>query len=198
MTCGCSRRSGGRRRLANVRKLMRLAREHEAQHGLRPACVPGHRRRSAPAAADAARERGAGRGRGARRRAADDDPPLQGPGVRHRLRGRPRPRALVLPRASCGWRRRALRAAAGRAGQRPARAGAATIKALGEERQHAEQAEERRLFYVAMTRARERLVLSGAARLENWPDQQPWHADRLDSPGARTRLRRAHRGGGAG
>ena len=40
-----------------------------------------------------------------------------------------------------------------------------------QERQQAEQAEERRLFYVAMTRARERLVLSGAARLESWPDQ---------------------------
>jgi RecB family exonuclease len=34
----------------------------------------------------------------------------------------------------------------------------------------AEEAEERRLYYVAMTRARERLVLSGAARLDNWPE----------------------------
>jgi ATP-dependent exoDNAse (exonuclease V) beta subunit len=43
-------------------------------------------------------------------------------------------------------------------------------RALGEDRLAAEEAEERRLFYVAMTRARERLVLSGAARLEGWPE----------------------------
>jgi ATP-dependent exoDNAse (exonuclease V) beta subunit len=41
---------------------------------------------------------------------------------------------------------------------------------LCEEVQATEAAEERRLFYVAMTRARERLVLSGAAKLE--PDGQ--------------------------
>jgi ATP-dependent exoDNAse (exonuclease V) beta subunit len=40
--------------------------------------------------------------------------------------------------------------------------------ALGEEQATAEAAEERRLFYVAMTRARERLLLSGAARVEVW------------------------------
>src|SRR5262249_59501525 len=34
----------------------------------------------------------------------------------------------------------------------------------------AEALEERRLFYVAMTRARERLILSGAAKLEVWPE----------------------------
>src|SRR5205807_652716 len=37
---------------------------------------------------------------------------------------------------------------------------------LGDERREREDAEERRIFYVAMTRARERLVLSGAARME--------------------------------
>jgi ATP-dependent exoDNAse (exonuclease V) beta subunit len=42
-------------------------------------------------------------------------------------------------------------------------------QALGEEQQRFEEAEERRLFYVAMTRARERLILSGAAKLEEWP-----------------------------
>ena len=41
-------------------------------------------------------------------------------------------------------------------------------KALGEERQRAEEHEERRLFYVAMTRARERLCVSGAAKLDAW------------------------------
>jgi ATP-dependent exoDNAse (exonuclease V) beta subunit len=38
--------------------------------------------------------------------------------------------------------------------------------ALGVERSEAEAREERRLFYVAMTRAKERLILSGAARVE--------------------------------
>ena len=33
-----------------------------------------------------------------------------------------------------------------------------------------EREEERRLFYVAMTRARERLILSGAVKFEAWPN----------------------------
>ena len=49
------------------------------------------------------------------------------------------------------------------------RESALDYKALGDERFAAEAREERRLFYVAMTRARERLILSGAARLEKWP-----------------------------
>jgi ATP-dependent exoDNAse (exonuclease V) beta subunit len=49
------------------------------------------------------------------------------------------------------------------------RESALDYKALGDERYEAESREERRLFYVAMTRARERLILSGAARLEKWP-----------------------------
>src|SRR5207248_832822 len=40
---------------------------------------------------------------------------------------------------------------------------------LGENELEAQAREERRLFYVAMTRAKERLILSGAARLESWP-----------------------------
>ena len=39
-----------------------------------------------------------------------------------------------------------------------------------EERER-ELQEERRLFYVAMTRAKERLIISGAARLDNWPER---------------------------
>jgi ATP-dependent exoDNAse (exonuclease V) beta subunit len=39
---------------------------------------------------------------------------------------------------------------------------------LRDEAVEAEQAEERRLFYVAMTRARERLILSGAGKPESW------------------------------
>jgi ATP-dependent exoDNAse (exonuclease V) beta subunit len=40
---------------------------------------------------------------------------------------------------------------------------------LLDERRAAQEAEERRIYYVAMTRARERLILSGAARFANWP-----------------------------
>ncbi len=40
-------------------------------------------------------------------------------------------------------------------------------KELGEEQQRLEESEERRLFYVAMTRARERLIVSGAAKLDS-------------------------------
>jgi ATP-dependent exoDNAse (exonuclease V) beta subunit len=40
---------------------------------------------------------------------------------------------------------------------------------LRAERQEAACAEEQRVIYVAMTRARERLILSGAARFANWP-----------------------------
>ena len=49
------------------------------------------------------------------------------------------------------------------------RESALDYRALGEERLAAESREERRLFYVAMTRARERLILSGAAKLDAWP-----------------------------
>ncbi len=41
---------------------------------------------------------------------------------------------------------------------------------LAEERRAAEAEEEDRILYVAMTRARERLLLSGAVELERWPE----------------------------
>lgn len=44
---------------------------------------------------------------------------------------------------------------------------------LDEERRGAEQAEEERIVYVAMTRARERLLLSGAVDFARWPTQRP-------------------------
>jgi ATP-dependent exoDNAse (exonuclease V) beta subunit len=43
---------------------------------------------------------------------------------------------------------------------------------LSEERKQAQAEEEDRILYVAMTRARERLLLSGAVDLERWPDQK--------------------------
>src|SRR5205085_1948790 len=61
----------------------------------------------------------------------------------------------------------------GRIGLRLARPGTGrresslAYDALGEERRARAAREERRLFYVAMTRARERLILSGGARLDD-------------------------------
>ena len=99
------RMEGGARRMANVRKLMRLAREHEAQHGrdLRGFVdLVGGRRGGDRSRAARTRERSAGRGRGARRGAADDDPPREGARVPGRVRRRPRPRVAVgRPRRSC-------------------------------------------------------------------------------------------------
>jgi ATP-dependent helicase/nuclease subunit A len=44
---------------------------------------------------------------------------------------------------------------------------------LCQERRQAQVEEEDRILYVAMTRARERLLLSGAIDLERWPEQKP-------------------------
>jgi ATP-dependent helicase/nuclease subunit A len=44
---------------------------------------------------------------------------------------------------------------------------------LAEERKRADAEEEDRILYVAMTRARERIVLSGAVDFESWPEQRP-------------------------
>ena len=70
---------------------------------------------------------------------------------------------------------RVLRVSAdGRPGPAPGRAGRARARLgarLRRDRRgarRAEEVEERRLFYVAMTRARERLILSGATRFEGW------------------------------
>ena len=82
----------------------------------------------------------------------------------------------------------------GRIGLRLARPGtgqredALDYRALGEEQAEAEAREERRLFYVAMTRARERLILSGAA--SSRPAGGP---GRGRSPGWRRRSSRTSR-----
>ena len=95
----------GDRRMANVRKLMRMAREYEAEEGrdLR-GFIDFVAERDLIAGA---RGPGAAGGRGPRRRAADDHPPRQGPGVPGGVRGRPRqgrPRGL---RGAADHRRRA-------------------------------------------------------------------------------------------
>ena len=162
---------GGQRRLANVRKLMRLAREHEAAYG------PDLRGFLELAARRARSGAGTGESR-------ESEAPVEGEALDavrlmtiHRAKGL---EFEVVCVADLGrgprWRAELMRIGRdGRFGLRLAEPGtgkresALDYKALGEERLAAEADEERRLFYVAMTRARERLILSGAAKLEAAP-----------------------------
>ena len=168
------RMPGGPRRLANVRKLMRLAREHEAAHG---SDLRGFLELVARRAGGAF---GAGSGD-----ARESEAPVEGEALDAvRLMTIHRAKGLefdVVCVADLGrgprWRADLMRVGRdGRFGMRLAEPGtgrresALDYKALGDERYGAESREERRLFYVAMTRARERLILSGAARLEKWPE----------------------------
>ncbi len=161
---------GGQRRLANVRKLMRLAREHEAAGG-------SELRDFLELVAGRASEWG-------RAASRESEAPVEGEGLDavrlmtiHRAKGLEFETVCVAdlgrgPR----WGVELMRVGRdGRFGLRLARPGtgkrepALDYRALGDERQRADAREERRLFYVAMTRARERLILSGAAKLEQWP-----------------------------
>ncbi len=159
---------GGRRRLANVRKLMRLAREYEAEHG---AALRGF--------VEFVGERAAGRSADSR----ESEAPVEGEGLDAiRLMTIHRAKGLEFEIVCVADLGRSIRppaeivrvAADGRIGIRLARTGvggresALAYKELGEQQRAAEESEERRLFYVAMTRARERLVLSGAAKFEGW------------------------------
>jgi len=159
---------GGRRRLANVRKLMRLGREYERDHG------PDLR-----GFVDLIGERQAGRTADSR----ESEAPVEGDGLDairlmtiHRAKGLEFDTVCV---ADLGRSTRPpyeiLRVAAdGRLGLRLARSGVAgrvsalDYDAIGAEEKEAEEREERRLFYVAMTRAQERLILSGATRFQGW------------------------------
>jgi ATP-dependent helicase/nuclease subunit A len=160
--------AGGTRRLANVRKLMRLGREHELSAGrdLRGFIELARRRAEGTAGAADSRE---------------SEAPVESEtldAVRlmtiHRAKGLEFPIVCVadlgrspirradLIRLSRDGRRLGLRLSeAGTGKAEPA----LDYVALGDDRAAAENAEERRLFYVAMTRSRERLILSGAANL---------------------------------
>jgi ATP-dependent helicase/nuclease subunit A len=169
---------GGQRRLANVRKLMRLAREHEAAHG------PDLRGFLDLAARRARSGGGAGGGGVGGGESRESEAPVEGEALDAvRLMTIHRAKGLefdVVCVADLGrgprWRAELIRVGRdGSFGLRLAEPGtgrresALDYKALGEARLAAEAGEERRLFYVAMTRARERLILSGAAKLETWP-----------------------------
>jgi len=158
-----------RRRLANVRKLMRFAREWQGASGsnlrgfvdlLQARAGGGERESEAPVegeALDAVRLMTIHRSKG-----------LEFPVVCVADLGRqvmPRVGALVKvgrDGESLGLRLR-----------RPGFAERVNVLAYDQVKAHErelELAEERRLFYVAMTRARERLIVSGAAKLDAWEE----------------------------
>ncbi|HEX8103133.1 MAG TPA: 3'-5' exonuclease, partial [Solirubrobacteraceae bacterium] len=182
-------RPDGERRLANLRKLMRLAREYEQAEGRD---LRGFLSFAATQELDAARE---------------GEAPLEGEGLNairlmtiHRAKGLEFPVVCVadLGREPARVRDPLLVGRDGAVGLRlsplgggktvPALAYARLSDALAE----AEAEEERRLFYVAMTRAREKLILAGGIDAGRWPEPRTgsapvtWIARRLlgDAPAA--------------
>jgi ATP-dependent exoDNAse (exonuclease V) beta subunit len=163
-------RAGGERRLANLRKLMRLAREYETAEG------PDLRGFIAFAATQDLIE------------AREGEAALESEGLDavrlmtiHRAKGLEFPVVCVadLGRAGGGARDRLLIGRDGSVGLRLAPIGGGELVSaldwdrLAEIEQAEEAEEERRLFYVAMTRACERLVLSGGLDLERLPTPRP-------------------------
>ncbi len=161
-------RPGGERALANVRKLTRLGGEHELAGG---PDLPGF-------LALAARRAAGGPGGGESR---ESEAPVESEGLDavrlmtiHRAKGLEFPVVCVadLGRSPIRFPELIRVGADGRFGLRLSEPGSGRAEpaldyaALGEAQLRAEREEERRLFYVAMTRARERLILSGAAGLD--------------------------------
>ena len=154
--------------MANVRKLMRLAREYEAQRGPRPARLPRARRRRAPRATSArAWPRSQAEGHdGVRVMTVHAAKGLEFPVVAVADLGRGLDRRP--PQRRPGDRAAAV---AGRAGARSLRDAARVrrrevLRALGARRPErgrgrAESEEGCRLVYVAASRAEDRLILSG-------------------------------------
>ncbi len=157
------------RRLANVHKLLRLAREYERGEGggLRGFLEQAERRR-----AGAVREGDAP--------VADADSDAVRVMTIHAAKGlefdvvaiadlgrqgRADPPDLLVDGDRVGLRLASLDSAPG--------VPALAFASLRDERLAAEAEEERRILYVAMTRARERLLLSGAVNPERWPQPRP-------------------------
>jgi ATP-dependent helicase/nuclease subunit A len=181
---------GGERRLANVRKLMRLAREYEGERG-----------RDVRGFIDYVDEREL-------LQAREGEAPLEGEGLDavrlmtiHAAKGLEFPVVCVadMGRAGRGDDGPLQVSQDGRVGLTLASMGgggsraALRMKELKEEQEREAEAEERRIFYVAMTRAEEHLIVSGAPDTEKWPEARTlgppidW-AWRALAPGARDAL----------
>jgi ATP-dependent helicase/nuclease subunit A len=171
---------GGERRFANVRKLMRLAREYEERSG-----------RDLRGFVNLVGMRAAG----GRVDAKESEAPVEGEALDavrlmtiHRAKGLEFKVVVVADLGREPFRRWELirLGGEGELGLRLARPGTGKLvpaldyERLGERQRLAEEAEERRIFYVAMTRACERLILSGPL-----PSEGPigWLAEELPSEG---------------
>ena len=182
---------GGERRMANVRKLKRLAREFEAAEG-----------RDLRGFLDSIDRRGVAAVR-------EGEAPLEGEGIEavrlmtiHAAKGLEFPLVCVgdLGRGELGDTPLLRVSADGRVGLRlPDPDGGALdaldARALAEEAARAERAEERRLLWVAATRAEQRLIVSGALDLES--ARSTGRAPAMDwlAPALVPELRQAHRSG---
>jgi len=160
------RMPGGERRMANVRKLMRLAREYEADEG-----------RELRGFIDFVAEQDL-------LSAREGEAPLETEGIDavrlmtiHAAKGLEFPVVCVADLGRGGVDDRdALRVTDdGRVGISIASIGGGSTPGMALDQIKEDQArlsdeEERRVFYVAMTRAQEHLVLSGATKVEKWPE----------------------------
>jgi ATP-dependent exoDNAse (exonuclease V) beta subunit len=163
-------RSGGERRLANLRKLMRLAREYERAEGRD---LRGFLAYAVDQDLAEARE-----GEAALESEGLDAVRLM---TIHRAKGLEFPVVCVadLGRTGATGRDRLLIGDDGAVGIKLATLeGGDPVPALGYDRiaeglTAAEAAEERRLLYVAATRAEERLILSGGVDSAKWPAPRP-------------------------
>ena len=185
----------GTRRMANVRKLMRMAREFEAEEG-----------RDLRGFIDTLAERDAVQPR-------EGEAPLEAEALDavrlmtvHRAKGLEFPVVCVADLGKDGREDYgALRISEdGSLGLRLASIGGGTLDSAELERIKARQKvvgeeEEKRIFYVAVTRAMEHLVLSGATDLETLPEPEDmkepmrWLLRGFDGPGVRrTELRPAN------
>ena len=171
----------GERRMANVRKLMRMAREFEADEG-----------RDLRGFIDFVAERDLVQaGEGQAPLEAEDLDAVRLMTV-HRAKGLEFPLVCVADLGKLGREDdAALRVTDdGRMGMRLASMSGVSVDTaemdrIKEEQKAADEEEERRIFYVAATRAEEHLVLSGATDLEKLQEPEPTWPSRCAGCGAR-------------
>ncbi|MEA2427320.1 MAG: hypothetical protein QOF37_948, partial [Thermoleophilaceae bacterium] len=157
----------GDRRMANVRKLMRLAREYEAESG-----------RDLRGFIDFVDEQELLQAREGEAPIESEDAVLLM--TVHAAKGLEFPVVCVadMGRGARNEQGPLQVSTDGRVGLQLESLGGGKVSApewerIKQERDSADEAEEKRIFYVAMTRAEEHLVVSGATDTEDWPEPKP-------------------------